>query len=52
MSVILVLDTFEFQDDAYNNTTAKVDAAKAKFDTLTQMRSELASDRHKVCTEI
>ncbi|KVH98229.1 hypothetical protein Ccrd_023517, partial [Cynara cardunculus var. scolymus] len=32
-------------DDAY--TMAKVDTAKAKFDTLTQMRFELASERHK-----
>ncbi|CAH1440037.1 unnamed protein product [Lactuca virosa] len=35
-------------DDAYNNTMTKVDAAKAKFDKLTQMRSELASEHYKV----
>ncbi|XP_023764902.1 uncharacterized protein LOC111913433 [Lactuca sativa] len=35
-------------NDAYNNTMTKVDAAKAKFDKLTQMRSELASEHHKV----
>ncbi|KAI3684613.1 hypothetical protein L6452_33837 [Arctium lappa] len=34
-------------DEVYKNTMAKVDAAKAKFDTLTQMRFEHASERHK-----
>ncbi|KAM0007337.1 hypothetical protein Hdeb2414_s0143g00811931 [Helianthus debilis subsp. tardiflorus] len=36
------------QDDAYKNMVKKIDAAKAKFDNLTQMRSELASEHHKV----
>ncbi|KAM0066577.1 hypothetical protein Hdeb2414_s0002g00050641 [Helianthus debilis subsp. tardiflorus] len=35
-------------DDAYKNMVKKIDAAKAKFDNLTQMRSELASEHHKV----
>ncbi|CAI9267146.1 unnamed protein product [Lactuca saligna] len=35
-------------DDAYNDTMTKVDAAKTKFDKLTHMRSELASEHHKV----
>lgn len=35
-------------DDAYKDTMNKVDAAKAKFEKLTQMRSELASENHKV----
>ncbi|CAH1442659.1 unnamed protein product [Lactuca virosa] len=42
------LVTSENLDDAYNNTMTKVDAAKTKFDKLTQMRSELASEHHKV----
>lgn len=40
--------TFEVQDDACKNMAAKIDAAKARIDKLTQMRSELASERHKV----
>ncbi|KAI7738637.1 hypothetical protein M8C21_013877 [Ambrosia artemisiifolia] len=44
----LVHATCEAQDDAYKNMVTKIDAAKAKFDNLTQMRSELASERHKV----
>ncbi|KAM0005258.1 hypothetical protein Hdeb2414_s0215g00836181 [Helianthus debilis subsp. tardiflorus] len=38
----------ESRDDAYRNMVKKLDAAKAKVDNLTQMRSELASERHKV----
>ncbi|KAJ0795280.1 hypothetical protein HanPI659440_Chr04g0148641 [Helianthus annuus] len=38
----------ESRDDAYMNMVKKIDAAKAKFDNLTQMRSELASESHKV----
>ncbi|KAI3773689.1 hypothetical protein L1987_48219 [Smallanthus sonchifolius] len=35
-------------DDAYKNIVTKIDAAKAKFNNLKQMRSELTSERHKV----
>ncbi|MFS7951629.1 hypothetical protein Hanom_Chr07g00597351 [Helianthus anomalus] len=38
----------ESRDDGYGNMMKKIDAAKAKFDNLTQMRSELASECHKV----
>ncbi|XP_076913905.1 uncharacterized protein LOC143572715 isoform X2 [Bidens hawaiensis] len=40
--------TCESEDDAYKNMVTKIDAAKAKLDNLTQMRSEFASARHKV----
>ncbi|KAL8237569.1 hypothetical protein R6Q59_018650 [Mikania micrantha] len=35
-------------DDAYMNMVSKIDAAKANFDNLTQMRSDLASELGKV----
>ncbi|KAL4559637.1 hypothetical protein LXL04_031780 [Taraxacum kok-saghyz] len=35
-------------DDEYKNMRMKVDAAKAKYDKLAQMRSELALEHHKV----
>ncbi|XP_076913904.1 uncharacterized protein LOC143572715 isoform X1 [Bidens hawaiensis] len=44
----LVRVTCESEDDAYKNMVTKIDAAKAKLDNLTQMRSEFASARHKV----
>ncbi|KAK1436650.1 hypothetical protein QVD17_02432 [Tagetes erecta] len=36
------------QDDAYKNIVSEIDAAEAKFNNLTQMRSKFATERHKV----
>ncbi|KAK9069946.1 hypothetical protein SSX86_010344 [Deinandra increscens subsp. villosa] len=40
--------TCDSQDDAYKNMVSRTVAAKAKLDNLRQMRSELASKRHKL----
>ncbi|XP_071729309.1 uncharacterized protein [Rutidosis leptorrhynchoides] len=39
-------------DDTYKNMMEQVDAAKAKFDQLTQMRSELASEHHEFYVQV
>ncbi|KAI3802448.1 hypothetical protein L1987_30580 [Smallanthus sonchifolius] len=39
--------TDAFLDDAYKNIVTKIDGAKAKFNNMKQMRSDLALERHK-----